>query len=331
MPVLGDQNHTVEAVEWEHLFAVPVGTLYAGTVPSFDIYFQPHADIAPVLYREGAISIDEEDLNRLRDRGHERVFIRRDQFAEYRAYIEQVLVSIAQDPNIPVRERAETLYRAAAGLVAEAVKDPFKEGVIERCRSVSEHTLIFALEQPSAFFSLVELLSNDYTLYTHSVNVMLFGAALAGRLKLGDDKDLRDFAVGALLHDIGKTQVSGEVLEKKGPLSPEEWRVVRQHPTMGRRILSHEGRLQPLSLDIVMHHHERLDGKGYPDNLTGGAVTPWARAVAIADVFDALTTRRPYRAALSSFDALRLMQTEMDDGLDMSFFREFVKMLCKRD
>ena len=122
-------------------------------------------------------------------------------------------------------------------------------------------------------------------------------------------------AQAALLHDLGKIAVPEGILRKAGPLSPDEWQVMRRHPLTGAQIVSpleffDEGAI------IVRHHHERLDGTGYPDGLVGDLIPIGARIVAVADVYDALTSGRPYRGALEPALAIRMLREESGRTLD---------------
>jgi putative nucleotidyltransferase with HDIG domain len=131
----------------------------------------------------------------------------------------------------------------------------------------------------------------------HSERVAAYTMAIANRLKLSTD-DLKAIELGALLHDIGKIGVPDSILHKPGPLTPEEWEVMKQHPVIGYRMCMKIDALRPAT-PIVLHHHERWDGKGYPHGLAGEAIPLGARIFAIADTLDAMTSDRPYRKALS--------------------------------
>ncbi len=133
-------------------------------------------------------------------------------------------------------------------------------------------------------------------------------------------------AQAARLHDLGKIGIPEAVLRKPGPLDPGEWEVMRGHPLIGARILA------PLDFfvegaSIVRHHHERHDGSGYPDGLGGDRVPVGARIVAVADVFDALTSDRPYRPRLSREAALRRLRREAGRTLDGELIALFVELL----
>jgi putative nucleotidyltransferase with HDIG domain len=134
------------------------------------------------------------------------------------------------------------------------------------------------------------------------------------------------FRIGALLHDVGKINVPIEVLNKPGKLTPDERALMESHPVAGVELLK-DVEFPWDVLPMVRSHHERWDGKGYPDRLTGEAIPLHARVLAIADVFDALTTDRPYRPAFSPEEALRMMRVEMDGAFDPSLFPIFERLV----
>jgi len=129
------------------------------------------------------------------------------------------------------------------------------------------------------------------------------------------------------VHDIGKVSVPDGVLLKPGPLTPDEWKVMREHPVVGERICTPLKSLR-LVRPIIRHHHERMDGTGYPDRLKAGQIPLTARVLQLVDVYDALTTKRPYKRALSLAEALETMEAEVKKGWwDPDLFREFQQMI----
>lgn len=148
----------------------------------------------------------------------------------------------------------------------------------------------------------------------HCLRVAEISTILGKELRL-DERRLLALKTGALLHDIGKMAVPAELLDKPGHLTPEEYREVQEHALAGERILKGFDLARfPEIRDIVRHHHERLDGSGYPDGLEGRQISLMARIAAVADVYDALTSVRAYRAALSHVEAMAILHQEVADG-----------------
>jgi len=130
----------------------------------------------------------------------------------------------------------------------------------------------------------------------------------------------------ALLHDLGKLGVSNEILDKPGKLDAAEWESVRSHPGRGAEILSRMAAFAPLA-KIALEHHERLDGKGYPQQLSGEAINLETRIVTTADIFDALTADRPYRKAMSAGEALAIMRADVGTAIDARCFAALERSL----
>jgi len=171
--------------------------------------------------------------------------------------------------------------------------------------------------------------SKDIYTQGHCERVADYACALAEAAGF-DPHHLIWFRMGALLHDLGKVAIPTEILTKQGPLDAGEWALVRQHPALGVELL---GDIEfPWDVTpMIRHHHERWDGRGYPDGLAGDAI-PWAaRVLAIADIYDALTTSRSYRAAYTREEALALMEADIGRALDPALFRMFKRVLRERD
>lgn len=135
---------------------------------------------------------------------------------------------------------------------------------------------------------------------------------------------------GGVMHDIGKLGIPDSILLKPGQLTDEEWQVMRQHPEIGSRLVKDLKSMQ-LTLPIIRHHHERWDGRGYPDGLAGENIPLLARIFQIADIYDALTNERPYKAALSRNQVIRIMQEEADKGWrDPELTAVFIEIVRQR-
>jgi len=156
----------------------------------------------------------------------------------------------------------------------------------------------------------------------HSDRVVNYATQLGRSLYL-QEEDLQELRIACLLHDVGKVAVPDEILLKPGALNAEETQIVRQHPVIGESICAPLKSLRRV-LPVIRHHHERMDGSGYPDGLRGQEIPLMARILQIADIYDALITDRPYRHALSSEDALETLNREAGYGwLDASLVWKF--------
>jgi putative two-component system response regulator len=165
---------------------------------------------------------------------------------------------------------------------------------------------------------------DEYT-QGHSERVSEIAVGVGRFLSLAE-REISDIWLAGLLHDIGKIGVRESVLNKPGKLDDEEWKAIQNHPVMAERILCPIEELTAV-ISIVRHHHERFDGSGYPDALSGGDIPLGARILSVADAYDALTSRRPYRDALSVADALSVLEDASGTQFDPVIVRAF--LTCK--
>ncbi len=168
----------------------------------------------------------------------------------------------------------------------------------------------------------------DANTHGHCERLSDYASRLGRQVGLGA-ADIEALRLAGIVHDIGKVAVPDAVLLKPGPLSDAEWAIMRQHPLEGQRICSGLTSFQRV-LPIIRHHHEKRDGSGYPDGLRGEDIPITARVLQIVDVFDALTTSRPYRTAVSPARALELMEREVERGWwDPEVFDAFRTMMAE--
>ena len=157
--------------------------------------------------------------------------------------------------------------------------------------------------------------------YRHCLFVTGFAVAYAQHLGMRED-DQRRLARAALLHDVGKAFIPVGILDKPGPLTLEEMEEIRQHPRRGYEALSSQGGFPPEMLDVVLHHHEFLDGTGYPNGLNGNQISDIVRLTTIVDIYAALVERRAYRLQFTHARAYAMME-EMGDKLDQHLLQAF--------
>ncbi len=176
---------------------------------------------------------------------------------------------------------------------------------------------------------VVLLDSKDEYTAQHSAAVAMYCRDLAGALGL-PEAEAEALHLAGLLHDLGKVGTPDAILGKEAALNDEEWEFIRQHPGKGAEVLSHLAAYQDVA-DIVQYHHERLDGSGYPDGVTGERIPELSKILAIADSYHAMTSDRPYKVARSSFDALKELRRASGVTLDARYIEAFAQMLRDKD
>ncbi|MEK9953338.1 MAG: HD-GYP domain-containing protein [Curvibacter sp.] len=178
----------------------------------------------------------------------------------------------------------------------------------------------------SALISLARLKTADDYTYMHSVAVCAMMIALARQLGL-DEAQTRSAGLAGLLHDLGKARMPMGVLNKPGKLTDAEFAIMKSHPVEGHRMLLRVGNVDPIALDVCLHHHEKTDGSGYPKGLKGSEISLYAKMGAVCDVYDAITSNRPYKTGWDPAESLRKMAEWAAGHFDHQVFQAFVKSL----
>ncbi len=329
---LESHKRPLEPIEFGDEIYIPINiaSLRLESVPNFSLYFRPGPEQPFVLYREQNTKFTAEVLERLQDNRVQVLYILQKNRGEYYRYIEQYLDEILADPDIGLKEKADVLYNSAQAVVEDVLDNPPSRDHIRRSKEVVRHTVDFMTADSFLLEDFLRSISCDYFLYTHSVNVVSYSIALAMQAGIGDRATLREIANGALLHDVGMSTVPDYLITKSGPLTQAEWDIMRRHPVEGHKVMSETGNLGEIALSIIRGHHEKLDGTGYPDRLKEDEISQFVRIVAIANVFDAMTTDRKYKERRNSFDALTVMREAMRRELDQGLVRLFVEMMGAR-
>jgi HD-GYP domain-containing protein (c-di-GMP phosphodiesterase class II) len=232
----------------------------------------------------------------------------------------------------PTRVSAQQEHAQATRIIKEskkAVASMFKD--VRLGKAVNAEAVMPLVEEISAsitrnegaLISLVRLKNQDDYTYMHSVAVCALMTALAKELKL-PESEARQLGLAGLLHDLGKAQVPLEILNKPGALSEQEFGLVKKHPELGHALLLQAQIGDLVTLDVCLHHHEKIDGTGYPKKLHDTEISLHAKMGAVCDVYDAVTSNRPYKAGWEPGVSLKRM-AQWTNHFDQTVFRAFVK------
>ena len=178
----------------------------------------------------------------------------------------------------------------------------------------------------SALISLARLKTADDYTYMHSVAVCAMMISLARQLGM-DEEQTRLAGMAGLLHDLGKAAMPMDILNKPGKLTDAEFTIIKSHPVEGHKMLQASGNVHPVVLDVCLHHHEKTDGSGYPSRFKGDEISRFAKMGAVCDVYDAITSNRPYKAGWDPAESLRKMAEWAEGHFDHQVFQAFVKSL----
>lgn len=224
-------------------------------------------------------------------------------------------------------EKAQEVYNRSSEMIERLLAQPTARNIKATKQAISGIVEMILADKETSHY-LTRITKHDHYTYTHSVNVGFLAVCLAKVALNGSERhDMHELGAGFFLHDVGKVGVDQGIINKPGKLTPEEMQEMRRHPSLGFKLLAEAKQLTEESKIIVLQHHERYDGKGYPKGLRGQEIHLYGRICSLADVYDALTSDRPYRRRMSPFEALKVMKEEMIDHFQKDLFEKFVLML----
>ncbi len=234
----------------------------------------------------------------------------------------------------PSAELGAELQRASAlvNQSREAVSSLFAEARMgraldtEKCLPLVDEIATSVWRNPGAIVSLARLKTHDDYTYLHSMAVCALMVSLGRQLGMDEDS-AREVGLAGMLHDMGKAAMPLEVLNKPGKLTDAEYAIMKTHPQHGYDMLLEGKGVGEIALDVTLHHHERPDGRGYPHGLTGEALTRVARMGAVCDVYDAITSNRPYKSGWDPAESIAKMASWAGQ-FDTEIFQAFVKSLA---
>jgi putative nucleotidyltransferase with HDIG domain len=250
----------------------------------------------------------------------------------------EVEAALAQvDTNSTPSQRVSIAREAARAVMIcakskQAVTSMFNEARMgkaldaEDALPIVEEISSSVLRNPGALIGLARLKNKDDYTYMHSVAVCALMVSLARQLELGDEQ-IRQAGMAGLLHDVGKMMIPLEILNKPGKLTDAEFDLVKSHPAEGHKMLLEGSGINEIALDVCLHHHEKVDGSGYPDRLSNQQISLYAKMGAVCDVYDAITSNRPYKNGWEPAESIRKMAEWSTGHYDPVVFQAFVKSI----
>jgi len=305
---------------------IQLDSLVTDTVLDFELHSKAAND-AFVLFRGRDQEFGSRHRDGLLSHGIHTLYVSEGDQHSYGRYVEQNISRLAADPTVSPLKKAELLYSVSKGVLLDSFANPRSTDLVKRVDKVMPHMVDVIVQGKEALASMISIMSYDYYTFTHSINVSTFTVALANEAGVTNRQELYELGTGALLHDIGKSEIPKEILNKSGPLTPEEMEVMKLHVIRGENILlAKEGmtasRMLPVSL-----HHEKLSGRGYPRALKADQIHLHGRITALCDCFDAMTTHRPYAQGMNAYQAVQLMKGKLRDDFDQELVSSFIVLL----
>ncbi|KAF0181281.1 MAG: HD domain protein [Nitrospirae bacterium] len=312
----------------EQFFPIDKHMLLPGTSIDFSVFRQTglHFSLLLEAAGESPVRLSDEIFRFLFGDSGSEVLIEKAAIPRYRSYLHSAAeASASLSENVSIARKAMMMKENAKIAMKDFFDSPVSSEKLDAMRDAVDSIVGILCDNAHAIYDMLTLSKFDYYTYTHSVNVAVLSAGLG--LAAGLSKSaVVDLGTGAMLHDVGKASVSSQILNKQGGLDAHEYKIMQGHVRQGGAILRGHDRIAETVFDALLQHHEKLSGKGYPFKLRGHEISLAGRICGIADCYDALTTNRPYRAALSPYHALDIISKDVGD-FDADLLADFVKML----
>jgi HD-GYP domain-containing protein (c-di-GMP phosphodiesterase class II) len=281
-----------------------------------------------VLYKPHERKFTNDDFVRLHRNSVEFLYVRSGDIEVISDYVENNLSQILGRDDLSSFAKGKILYQSSANYVTEIFETPEKALNVERCRNLVRQIMQFVTFDKCALQSLQSIISHNFYIYTHSVQVTALSLLMHAEIFQLSRDELLDVGIGALFHDFGMIFISNEILNKPDALSEVEYYKVKQHAQKGYEFFLEMRVFSDISLSIIRHHHEKFDGSGYPAMLQGNSIPRSAQVTGLCDMFSALTSDRVYRNRVTTGErALQLMQEESEGAFNPDLLRSFAEII----
>lgn len=290
---------------------------------TFDLFLKINDQL--ITYVRAGDRLDKEKIFQLQSRDSGSHFlIKESDRKAYKTFVHEQMIS----SDLNVRQKAQLLRDSSMTLVEEIFEHPDVNVALDNSRPIIHQFVEFMDAEPEAMGHLISLSGHDFYTFNHSLDVGIYSLGLAQALGFSK-RELDEMGIGALFHDIGKRQVNLDILCKKGSLTDAEWAQMQKHPQYGLVLLNQNKDVSDGVKAACFEHHESWAGNGYPQNLSGQEIHPFARIVAITDTYDAMTTQRSYNVPLKPFEAVTMMKEKLAGRYDPDFLKAMHSVLFK--
>ena len=297
-----------------------------GMACDFTLFSASNSNAEMHSFKESGVSVTSEDILFIATQKH--LYVAESEHEKYEQYRKNIIEAQKQKiiKHISFEEQALAIYSNAAEILNRLFSDPETLGHYEASKEIVNEMVGTILHDDYAIKSLMSIATHDYYTHTHSINVAIYALSLGSFMKLKPDA-LSELGEAALLHDLGKSKIDAAIINKNGKLTDQEYAEMKKHPSLGYTIGLKLGIKNRKILEGIRHHHEKMDGTGYPFRMRGEAIPYYARIIGLCDIFDALTSRRSYKEPMVPFEALLLIKTSMKGEIDMTLLKKMIEML----
>ncbi len=313
-------------------FPLALATLPLASLHNIPVYLrttaQPDTAAPFTLYSTAAVIFRESHRERLQSMGVRYIYLPMVNHGQFRKQLESHLQALVTDPRVAINTKAEMVYETSVEIIDELLSDGNIAERLPSLQTVARAVTTMAVGDGAAFPHLFAASQHDFYTATHMVNVGTWMVALAFATGTQNPDELGAICLAGMVHDIGKIFVPEDVLNKRERLNDDDWAFLKSHPAKGADHLKGIQNLPEVALRVTREHHERLDGTGYPDRLTGDQMHPMSKLCAVVDSFDAMTAVRPFKTSTCSFaEALRRLRAEAGSKYDPAIVDAWARLM----
>ncbi|MCH8146395.1 MAG: HEAT repeat domain-containing protein [Planctomycetes bacterium] len=282
----------------------------------FEVFLPGTMDEGPVLYRAVDTSLSDPDFLRMSEHGVTELCLRKEDFSQCQVLLEAKFRDILRDPEVPSTDKAEIIQTTATSVASAYMNEPISEMGTDRAASVVDGMVESVLEDPLVAAYLVQMAGHERSTASHMFAVSTLAIVLGATVYGPEPSKLRALGFAGLFHDLGKLSIDSEILNKTTPLTRSEVELIHQHPIESVRLIGDAPNITQPIRQMIIQHHERVDGKGYPLGVLGRDLLTGSRILSIVDSFHAMIGQRSYRAALSPPKANDVLATQAGKQFD---------------
>ena len=281
-----------------------------------------------VLYKSHGRDFSPKDSERLRESGVEFLYVSHGEMEIINEYMESNAERLLKSDTLSAKAKGKMMYQTSMNFVGDIFTSPDKVTDLQRSKRLMENLLLYLSGDPGALKSLESVMTHNYHIYVHSMQVTTLSLMMHSEAYLVSKDEMLDVGMGSLLHDFGKIFIPLEILNKTKKLTEDEIAIIKRHPEEGYQYLKEKTQLSEVSLSIVRYHHERINGNGYPLGLAEREIPRSAQIVGICDVYCTLAIDKNGRKALPASMILHIMKQEMKGAFNERLLDVLESIVC---
>ena len=287
---------------------------------------EPNADVelylptsqadGPVLYRKAGVGLTKPDFKTLESSGVQYVYVRSKDLRRCEALLEARLGDLLKSRDTNTAEKTRIVHQVGTAVARDLIEDPTAPSGVGRAATVVDNVIGFVLENPLVARNMLQMAAHERSTASHMFLVSALAIILGSEVFGEDYNMLNSLGLAGMMHDLGKLGIDPRILNKATALTAEEALLIQQHPVESVRLLGNDAHASPAVRQMIVQHHEWVNGGGYPIGLFGEDLHPGSRVLSIVDAFHAMIGRRPYRTPMTPPDAVRVLNTQSGRQFD---------------